>query len=917
VLISLKAPKLTTNNIKSENASVVSTSGSSGVSNVMAASTTSKNLTGEGTNAFRSLEETQDVIEGGTTNIHSEAATKHVEMTNFKRDFYVETSLDEQTKHSIQSFLSRPYIITTGNLATTQAQNSSLLPFTTRVPTDVLPPIYTDKLQGFYGFKADFVVRLQVNANRFQQGRLLMYYFPWAQSDYSGQFTRFTSFPSLTAITQLPRVELDLSTETEVTLRIPYYSPFPYFPLNDTSPHNYDWAGFDCVIYSPLFDPSGSGGVDYTIWGHYENVDIVLPTMPFTPASFGGSSIEAQAGPISNTLSAVSKASGALSLVPSLKPFMTPLSWATGILAGTAQAFGFSKPSQEVPPSFQTLSGLHNYGNVNGEDLGKKLGLLADNEVAKLPHFGGFDIDEMSFEHMLSVPAFVNQYTWSTGQPEDTVLFNTPVGPISPGFCVNNFGAPSVLEGPAVSMLPRYFQYWRGGFRIKLKFVKTEFHSGRLIAAFAPAPESAALGTFTAENSNYLHRDIIDIRSSTEYEFTIPYVSIRPYSSVTQFIGSLALIVLNPLRAPSTVQQSVNILVEVSALPDFELAAPNQYFPYFDSGGNLRNANVTGPYSTTTLVAGPPPSLIEAQGGEPNDEEQLNLDRDIPMDNNRTLGTLLSPTNIQTIPAQVCIGERITSLRQMIRRFEPWSAPTLTTGFYAEDVPNNYVYTIKPWQMQFYNGLSGTTAINAISNGGSLQSFLSTMAGCYRFMRGSMRLKISPSSTNNNLTSSKIFDYDTNNLIDLAVSSYQPDVVAPPTDGFSFMQYGYTNQQYNKTPINGALEIEAPFYSYTPFIPTHYAENFFTPRLAYMSYPATATPDTGNFIVHRAAGDDFEFGFYTGFPPIVLSLNSTDTTVTVTGDYYINDQQQLVNPGFTKNTATNFPPNISTVRVEY
>jgi hypothetical protein len=491
-------------------------------------------------------------------------------------------------------------------------------------------------------------------------------------------------------------------------------------------------------------------------------------------------------------------------------------------------------------------------------------------------------------------------------------------------------------------MLPRWFQYWRGGFRIKFKFVKTEFHSGRLVVGFAPAPEAGALVPITSGDSYYLHRDLIDIRSNTEYEFTVPYVSIRPYSTILQSIGTLSVVILNPLRAPTSVATSVDVLIEVCALPDFEVASPSRYWPYRDASNDVKLANLVGPLSTLTLPGSAPGSaeslapaeaiksaksvlspileepegIIEPQGGEPNDEEQINLDRDIPMDNDRTLGTLKSPFETQLIPAQYCVGERVTSVRQMIRRFEPWSAPFSTSG----TVPDNgsYVYTIAPWNMSHYNGLTGTSGLNAISSGGALQGFTSTMAACFRFMRGSMRLKVSPTGNSGDLlTSASIYGWIQSNCQYQSISAFTPDSAAAVIDGYAFFTQGDQNIQFNKTNINGALEVEVPFYSQVPYIPTHFDSNFPVPALSYLAYPASTNTDPGNLIVHRAAGDDFEFGYYTGFPPIVTSVVNTDHTYNFTGDYFVSSEQVLSNSGFGVYSAQYFPPSPLQVQTTY
>jgi len=209
---------------------------------------------------------------------------------------------------------------------------------------------------------------------------------------------------------------------------------------------------------------------------------------------------------------------------------------------------------------------MNNYGNVSGADSSKKIALLHDAEVAKLPHFGGKDVDEMSFAHMMSVAGYIGTWEWTTAQAAGHLVFDTQLSPSSWEMAAvvddSGTGVTGHTVGPAVSIIPRFFRYWRGGFKFKLKFVKTEFHSGRIAICFAPSTNSS-YGGINLNNFQFTHRDIVDIRSLTEYEFEIPYVSITPFTPIENDIGELSIMVLNPLRAPDSVAQNIEVIVEV------------------------------------------------------------------------------------------------------------------------------------------------------------------------------------------------------------------------------------------------------------------------------------------------------------------------------------------------------------------
>jgi len=841
------------------------------------------------------------------------------------------------------------------------------------VPSDVFPVDYVQKANGFYGFRANFVVRLQVNANRFQQGRILLYYKP-----YPYRYTYFDvtgNTPAsldLYSVTQLPRVELDLSTETEVTLVIPYYSPFPWYPLTDSGPLNYAWGKFDAVMYGALVDPSGSTGVDYVLWGHYEDVELVMPALPFgatdggapvraiaapaistnfvahagTPRgkrsqrgkgeSYTDSEINPKTGTVSRSLASISTAAGALSALPIIGTYLAPVSWATGILSKTAAAFGFSKPTTEESACISHLQSMPDYSHADGSDSSKKLTLLKQAKVAELPNYGGVDIDEMSFAHMMSVPGFIGAYSWSTTGLQGDLVFDYLLGPGSPDLSlVQN----QVIRGPAVSVIPRMFKYWRGGFKFKLKFVKTEFHSGRLLVAFNPklVPGYGQIGI---SNSFYLHRDVIDIRTNTEYEFSIPYVSARPYTTIDSYIGELTLMIANPLRAPTTVSQTIDIIVEVSALPDFEVAAPTGQVWYND-GTNIINSPVAGAWSSqTTTVNLPPvagavgvpitagkavpivsatnnivastktattPVVVDptfvAHGGEPLPSEASDLDRDVSPSQGFSLGDLSPTTAIKMDPSQLTIGERINSLRQLLKRFEPYAAPISPDGSGA--ITSNGTFLMLPNNMGTYQANTGTAPVTSVWNNGGMPSALNYFAQAFCFMRGATRIKLVPGTGLLGMYDAKIVRFSSGNVNLNAISpASDPNESTSPIYTYVY-NYGYANAQYNRSQINGALEIESPFYQITPFTSVLYNELFNQPCIAVQmqldTVPSGNDPSVlqGSFVAHRAVADDFSLGFYTGCPPLrveLLSANNNGNTnpyINNLGVMFQNNQENL------------------------
>lgn len=93
---------------------------------------------------------------------------------------YLDMTTREDRIHSIKDFLSRPIIIATNLWSASDPVEKQL--YTANFPEVLISnAMYQDKLKGFVGLRATLVVKVQVNSQPFQQGRLMLQYIPYAQ----------------------------------------------------------------------------------------------------------------------------------------------------------------------------------------------------------------------------------------------------------------------------------------------------------------------------------------------------------------------------------------------------------------------------------------------------------------------------------------------------------------------------------------------------------------------------------------------------------------------------------------------------------------------------------------------------------------------------------------------------------------
>jgi len=779
-----------------------------------------------------------------TVTFHDDKVTKTSSFPHFvDPDPRLRKSVQESRTHDIKDFLGRPSVIATGLLSTTQVQGDIL--YTVNFPDDLLAlPLYREKTRGFLNFRATVNLKFQANAQRFQQGRLFIQYFP--QADLNPKKWDVV-YPSLTLSTQLPRVDFDLATDSDVALSIPYVSPTLGYNMIDGTGK---MGRYTVRVYSPLVSPGGPATVDWSVWCWFSDIELDFPA--FTAQSSRPSKRRGQMsrlsaqeeeaavannGPISGLFSRTTRAANLFKDVPLISSMANNVSWVSSILGNTAAAFGWSNPIAQNNVHFSKLNVAHDLANVNAISAHTNLGLLSDNAVQSLPGFGGTDVDEMSFNYLSSIPCYVDQFTVGTSQTSGTLVFSKQLSPLS--FVTYSPSSPSTMWPSPMAYISNFFQYWRSGFVLTFKFVKTEFHSGRYIVSFSPGRGTADLFASTS----YLYREVIDLRESNEFTITIPYTATVPYKDVNEIIGIAAVYVLNPLVAPTTVSPNVVCLVEAATDDSFEVAVPrtNWYQPFMYTPG-------TG-----------------APSGEPGDDEIFEaqaLGEDIQAQEKgattqRPAPSIagLSNNDGGLAPAAYCIGEKITSFRALAKRSAPFwfrgAAGTETT------------LTIRPKIVSLKSATDNTTV--PIQMG---IDYISMIAVLFNYQRGGL----------------KFTAYGPNDYLRAALApntlGTAPVVLFTPT----------SENTYNMNPyaiatgptIAGGITVVVPQYSRTQceMYRFYTAATYPLPTDSYCSdlrLFIRGTVPLAQFFLLRQAADDWSCGFFTGCIPLDTANQGTQS----------------------------------------
>lgn len=765
---------------------------------------------------------------------------------------------------SISDFLNKPHLVTTGNWNTSAVQNIILHQFDigdTLRTSAFTNSVWSEKLKGFNFIRATAVVRVQLNATPFHSGKLICSLTPCYKDNSSTTFNNDWRQNTLCSVTQMPNVILDCRDGSAV-FEVPYISPVDYFTLQ--TPDSIDWGRMFLKVMSPLgIGASGEVEIPYNIYLHFEDVELAAPLHPqaggpvavsrtskssksAAPVAAPRSSSNSKSkvarggrnvprvvseeeneaiqstGIISKGLAMVGDIAEACNSVPYLAPFATPCSWIARGASQVASWFGWSKPAIESPVTYVSRVNEPNMATATGVSSALPLSILHDNKIQVKPGFGGADLDEMNFDYLKSIEAYTGSFDWTVDNNTEDILFQAPVQAISGEDYLS--GAEYYTYYPPFSYLANYFTQYRGSIELTFRFVKTDFHTGRVSIYFVPA---TGLSTPSTVQSAYLLREIVDLRAQSEIKLTLPYLHYSKFIDTSVPLGTIYVKVVNELRAPETCSGTVSVLMFRNAGADFELAVPGSY-------GN----------ATTDSI----PFLPQMGGVEPEENQMLVSE---------SIGNY--PRLPRTMEAAAySVGEVFTSLKQILLKYSILKSTAA--------IPNtNGTVSVYPYTIQLPSN-NGVTMLSSDA--------LCNFASGYLFMRGSINLGIASKGANtikpvaHNYVAKSItlgvLDHPDMSLVDLiqdtpgtALSKDTSLVPVQEVDNglgiytYRLPYYCLTHSTLVKQQFFGGV----PNDQWDPF--------------SYLVVETGASnPSTATFRFYRSVAEDFHLGYFLGFPPM-------------------------------------------------
>lgn len=748
--------------------------------------------------------------------------------------------LDDVLPNDVIGFLKRPIHYADFEWLATNSDAVELIKEVS-LPGDWLKSqMIKEKLSGFRYFKCNFKIRVQVNAQPFNAGYLLMTYIPLHRQNTVTP----TNVSTFSGLTGYRRVMLDLSEDTSAELVVPFNNVVSHFDLIEAMGY---LGVVKLYVYSPL---TGSDNVDGTVWITAEDVEVSLPTgLPITdyipkpevhrgPAQAGplpkkDSKMRMQQSPkrgvISSVADGVGQVASVLKSVPVIGSIAETVEWGSEIVGGIASFFGFSKPTDYRPAQKETLVVAGNFANYDGDSKAKSLAFFSENETEIPIEVFGTEQDEMSFSHILAQPVYLTRFKMQQTNKQGTVIWKWPVDPASCQKSIPNDPtkapyAPGryIQQNTYLSYLSNFFKYYRGSIRYHVRIVKTAFHSGRIRVFVVPG---ATVETpIESIDFNKVHSVVYDIRDTTTFDIEVPYKWNTPWKAVNGVFRELAkapqnltpnrptamvyVQVVNALRNPSTAADTIDFVVETSAADDFQFAVPmvNEAVRLIPSEESLRAEFPIRPAPTPS--SGPAHAgdqILDNAGGE------------------------------QIVANKIAIGEVVTGWRTLLKRYSR----------YLTAHSDGLKWILVPY--------------DSITNQNRTDVGFDHFSACellYRFRGGSLRVaaKTPRAAGEYKVVTHEVAPHDS--------LTVQPDTL------------GAIVQSEVLEPV---VEIAVPFYQETIALPTQLgkpAEQFTTDPANYTAIPSnegTMVRSTDDMEWWRSIGEDFAFGYLVGPPKTLVS----------------------------------------------
>lgn len=666
------------------------------------------------------------------------------------------TGIDKVPGMEISSFLSRPVNIKT-LFWDQQRDPLSTVAGATHAVIDLFDPwsLFLNqsqikyKLNNFAYLRGKLHVKFIVSSQPFFYGAALASYYPLPNFDsYDKGFTT-SIYTALISQSQRPHVWLLPQDNAGGEMVLPFFYPQQY--LNITSASEIaDMGAIKVQVANALRAANGVAAREVTIQVYAWMTDVELhgSTVALAVQSKRTTQKDEYDGPISGPASAVAAAAGKLTTIPAIAPLATAAQIGASAVAKVTSLFGYSNtPIVDDVKAFRPAAFPHLASPEISFPV-EKLTLDPKNELSIDPGIVGLPkIDELNIKYIAGKESLLDIFNVPLAtEPNDAgnldLVWTTRVNPDNYTMQAMTL-VPNAWEcSPTPSgHLAKMFTHWRGDLIYRFVVIASKFHKGRLRVMWDPMGQAANNFCSTRDSSTVVKNAVIDISETTEFEFRVPYsqpwrfLQFREDDRVTYVNGPfmpatgptvdrtyrrnggydngmLGVRIFNKFTAPDN-SADVQVQVFVRCAENIEFAGPREV-AWNNEAANYRTLYV-------------PQSLVTTAPHADHDREQMG--ESSGTDNNVFLEHM---------------GERITNLRQIIRRSNYYANFAYPADNSAYEVMYRVTHKRFPGGPGYVSNNFGWTATKADGTGSVGYSWakmttLFWISQCFIGHRGSIR----------------------------------------------------------------------------------------------------------------------------------------------------------------------------------
>jgi hypothetical protein len=737
--------------------------------------------------------------------------------------------VNDSSDNSLGAFLSRPISIHSFDWTPGTQYDAVINPWSLFLNNKRV----SNRIANYKLFRGKMKIKVMINGNSFFYGRMMVAYSPHYSYD-------FMLAPKVTAdnitnvyVSQYPHILLDPTTSQGGEMCLPFMWHRDYIDLIGSEK---DEIG-SLIIRQLVGLKHTSGDVtpatrcSVTVYAWLEDVQLEAPTT-------------------------------------TNPPFIVPQS----TRGDGPFAFGTGAPHSDPNAKLLVPRGLVNPLVTDIEDSVNKLTFTDKQKVSIDSRIIGLDgVDEMNVKYMAGRETWLTGFNWTQSAITGDLLWNLRVTPALYR-TIAEVGPPAAtrlaLTASCGAVLP--FQYWHGTFKVRLQFVTSAFHRGRVAVVYDPH------STTTVREDNTTYTQIVDISQCRDVTFTvgpnqdramIPYsipgsagadviFSTAALSNSALSNGTISIYVLNDLSLPSalsTVNNSIGVNVFTSMGEDFRVFNPSPNYSLYSIHPQSTNVDVSTEIVDIVPTGSEAGSMIIPIETTSQNSSKLNL---------------------------VFSGEEIHSFRVMLKRYYPYMAFRISPAA-GTDTPR--ITTLTHRIFPLYRGVvsSGVHKTSVpVNYNYTYTTLLNFLAPAFNAFRGSVRYKAIPrfgADSAPNASTAYVF-----HARDLPYSLVSAPYSLASSSAIAHSSSALGNGLERATgvlpiiqSVNPIVEYEVPWWERNRYAPgklTNFSGSFglnsFHPTSCAMIQFENRSTLTNLYDLHVSAGEDFSCYFFTGWPPM-------------------------------------------------